>query len=285
MCVIGDSHTGALRKAANALSPDLLDEASLTFFSAPAALLRELRGSGRALAPATEELRQYLLKTTGGKERIEIASYDAFVLVGMKFGLDIPRLFGQVATAAHLKWGKAENLVSGACLNAILRARLKHSEAVRMAIRLRRKFAGPLILCAVPFRPEKILDEPKVRDDGRFRDVEILRSVVDRAKAISAEIGADLNIDVIWQDESTSVVPGFTKRCFERPTTKKMREEGREDRFHANEEYGKLLHAQILRRLERLDGTASDNADRGRVIPLPSAKERSSSRRSARSGI
>ncbi|HVU20243.1 MAG TPA: hypothetical protein VHE09_05885 [Rhizomicrobium sp.] len=91
ICLIGNSHVAAIKQAWTNRGPVVQPDVSVDFFSAGTRLLSALTLEGTLWRAATGPLREKLAYTSGGQEDIELSRYDAFVMMGSGFGLDIPK--------------------------------------------------------------------------------------------------------------------------------------------------------------------------------------------------
>lgn len=89
VCVIGNSHAGALRRGWEALRPEP-DGIRPTFFASPGRSLAHLRQEDGRLVPTLPSVARYLALTSGGPTNIVLADFDAFVLAGLAFLLPRP---------------------------------------------------------------------------------------------------------------------------------------------------------------------------------------------------
>lgn len=89
ICVIGNSHVGALRRGWDALKAER-DDVQPVFFASPGRSLAGLQRQGTRLVPALPGVARYLALTSGGLSEIELGEFDAFVLVGMAFLMPRP---------------------------------------------------------------------------------------------------------------------------------------------------------------------------------------------------
>jgi hypothetical protein len=116
----------------------------------------------------------------------------------------------------------------------------------------------PILLCAAPFLSERILkEEEPLRDQKRFQDVDFLKRVVAAGKAAGARLAARHGFALIWQEEETVGVPGFTKAEYGvNPARFAMRgnKPPPADRRHANEDYGFIMLTVMLQRLNAMSG-------------------------------
>jgi len=88
VCVLGDSHTGALKMGWGFIQRDF-PELQLVFFAAPSEYLSELAVRDGALVPLSDVLRRRIVLSSGGLETIA-GSYDYYLICGL--GSRAPRL-------------------------------------------------------------------------------------------------------------------------------------------------------------------------------------------------
>lgn len=84
ICVLGNSHVGALRRGWGALKAEHFDVQPV-FFASPGRSLRGLQRQDARLVPMLPGVAKYLSLTSGGFSEIALGEFDAFVLVGMAF--------------------------------------------------------------------------------------------------------------------------------------------------------------------------------------------------------
>ncbi len=228
----------------------------MTFFAAPALMLQNLDRQGSALVPPKKELEDMMVYTSGGKNRVELDQYDAFILVALGFKIAVTELCAsEYGVAEYLQWGPVAHLLSHACFAAMLNASLEQSASMDLADKIRAVSDRPIVLCPRPFPSEIALNAPPLRDDPRFRDRAFLESVVTQARSAGATVSARHGAEVVWQDSSTVSIPGFTKAEFgvgaiSLKTAKEN--DRREDGRHMNANYGLLMLTAVLRRLDDL---------------------------------
>jgi hypothetical protein len=255
VCILGNSHIAALYQAWKRGSLRVSDQAELTFFGAPGGWLRYLTCRDGALVPEHEELRRYFLQTSGGREEIIIGNYDAVVLyaLGIEYS-KILKLCSQYGTAAHLKWGPIENLVSSSCFTSVLNARLETSTCFEFLPKIRTTFAGTVLLCPTPFASRSISLQRFDPLPERFSNPAFLDALFEEYRNAVRAMTAKYNCEVVWQTEATMELPGFTKEEFGygSPTMKeKVRDEYNK---HMNEDFGALMLAELLHRLDLISG-------------------------------
>jgi hypothetical protein len=256
-CFIGNSHIAAIKQAWTNRAPQLLPGVSADFFSASASLLQGLELDGTVWRCRTEELREKIAFTSGGLETVDIAKYDAFAIVGIGFGLNVPVFCEGFDLASHAREPEGD-LISQPCLSAIIETFLEDSLAVEMVATIKSVSDKPILLCAAPFLSERILkEEEPLRDQKRFQDVDFLKRVVAAGKAAGARLAARHGFALIWQEEETVGVPGFTKAEYGvNPARFAMRgnKPPPADRRHANEDYGFIMLTVMLQRLNAMSG-------------------------------
>jgi len=91
ICFLGNSHVAAIKQAWTNREPAVAPDVSLTFFSAGTHLLQRLQLKDGVWMAGSEPLREKLAYTSDGLESIALKTFDAFVLFGSGFGLDIPK--------------------------------------------------------------------------------------------------------------------------------------------------------------------------------------------------
>jgi len=86
LCVIGNSHIAALKLGWDALvaeaAPDWAEIAP-TFFGAPSDGMRHVTLEDGALVPTRAKIADHFRQISGGYDRIPLAGFDAFLLVGL----------------------------------------------------------------------------------------------------------------------------------------------------------------------------------------------------------
>lgn len=83
ICIVGNSHIGSLKRGWHHLKPEHGDKFSITFFGHRANRLEHLEPDGTALVPTNDDLRESLIFTSEGKDRIVPEHYDTTLLYGM----------------------------------------------------------------------------------------------------------------------------------------------------------------------------------------------------------
>lgn len=249
VCILGSSHLGALKEAWTkgiAVSPEL----SVTFFGATGWRLEDLHYREGALVPQNDTLRRYLKRTSGGKERIVIDSYDAFVLYGVALDFrELLRFCSDNGTLAQRKWGAAPNLLSESCFAAAIESWIAGSNCADYLARIRLDHDKPVLLCPRPLPPESYYDT--LRDGPpRLFDPDFLAVLVAEFREQVSRLCRKYGGEECWQDDETFAWPGATRNGFGLAP----RASDRQHNVHMNEAFGRLMMMKILRRLDDLSG-------------------------------
>lgn len=279
ICVIGNSHAAAIKQAWSNRTPGSAGGVSLTFFCAKAVLMRSMELRGGALVPTDPALADMFRYTSGGHDRIEIARYDAFILIGLGFRFSLIQICDNCGTIEHTKWGPIETIVSKACFNAMIQSHLE-SMALDLMADIRKCTDRPILICPTPFRTEEDLRENLVRRNPRLAEPEFCAALMDDVEAIGSALVARHNGEVVWQDENTVSLPGFTQREFSFGAVRFSEgdaEAGDADGMHMNEDYGRIMLAAAL---ARLDAPAELGGAARPVPPAPAETSEKERRRS-----
>jgi hypothetical protein len=255
VCVIGNSHSAAFAKAWTERVEPGLPGVSMTFFAASSQRLRHLVHEDGALTTHEPELAEALAAASGGKTRIEIAAYDAFLLVGLGMRITVPSLCGPFGTIGHRSWGPVETLVSEACFGAMVEAALQESQAFGLIDQIRAAGPRPALLCATPFRSDEEASYSFRNRNRRFADDTFRGKVIAQCQQIGSALAARHGGEFVWQDESTISMPGFTKAEFARGAHR-LAESEMDDGLHMNMDFGQIMLTRALGRLDEISGGA-----------------------------
>lgn len=118
ICCIGTSHLGCLKSGWEEIEPEH-PGITMTFFGAPNAGMTELIASVAlsegSIVPCLPLLEQYFAFTSGGHTAIQIADYDAFVVIGC--GVGLTPLFDMYETHSSCRMAvQGQQLVSDECI-------------------------------------------------------------------------------------------------------------------------------------------------------------------------
>jgi hypothetical protein len=258
--MIGNSHVAALKTAWNNSRPKLHAGFSLSFFAVQKAMFRHIALQDRVLVPEHDDVAAQLQARSDGLDRVEIDRYDAIVMVGSGFGIDLPDMRSLCGTLDQQRFMQVDHLVSQACFDAALEQSLEESPAIALIDRIRTVSEMPILMVPTPYFSERLLQSDEGRAQFPLTDRAALARCVARARASAERVAASHGCEVLWQDESTVAAPGFTRLAFNHgalvfnlPGARK----GYDDR-HGNEDFGRLAMSQVLGRLDAIS--------RGRVL-------------------
>jgi len=84
LCIIGNSHTGALKRAwDNLIEPSIKNKVEISFFASRGHGLKGLCLEGKSLVANNEALKKNLEFTSNGKHDINLTRYDFFLIYGL----------------------------------------------------------------------------------------------------------------------------------------------------------------------------------------------------------
>ena len=147
ICVIGDSHTAALKAGWASIAAEFSD-ADLTFFAARRELLVNLVVKDGALVPTDPRLRRAFAERAGGATRIE-PRFDGYILCGMGSGVKtILPLLSQHRPTTIAPDGRQG--LSNACYAACMARLLGLTPMMWMLGLLRQISDAPAVLVATP---------------------------------------------------------------------------------------------------------------------------------------
>ncbi len=213
ICIIGNSHVGALKRGWDRIAPKH-PGTEITFFAHRANGMAGLKVAGNSLVPGNEMLKNAIHFTSGGLERITPADYDAFLIYGLK-----------------------------ACPNFANRKQFISSPASRQALvdltkgRLSFKLLGmlrPLTDRILYIGHDPLAAAGEVRSDGPPT------SYIEGIAALNETIYRPLGAEVIAQPASSIVNGRQTHPDFGRGSKRLAIGDGRDDRAHPAGEDGHM---------------------------------------------
>lgn len=252
VCIIGNSHLAAIKLGHAAVAADF-PEIQLDFYGGVAQRLWALEQEGTTLVPRHKRLAENFAETSGGRRRIETADYDAFVLVGLFFGLvTIGPLF---AVGRPYSGEAGVDLVSRPFLRAGALDLLGRSLAAVTADKVLRARAAacPILLIPTPFPSEAVRgtqDSFWASDDAVAR----LRECYDEAVSTLSRQAA---FEVLAQPAQTIAPPACTRAAYSMDSVAFGSDAAHpeDDHVHMNADYGAVVLAAALRRLTELTGS------------------------------
>lgn len=254
LCVVGNSHVAAFKLAWDQRRPRLRDDVEATFFSAPNRLMKFMKREGRSLVADDGELAEKLRYTSGGLDRIDFDRYDAFLVVGAGFGIDVPRLIQECGVTVPWRFeDDSRPLCSHRLLETLIDAYLDDSMAVRLIGHIQRFSDAPILMAGAPFVSERVAEDEA---QPWLKDGVFVEAFVDCARRAAEAVAARHKTEIVWQRPETVVRPGFMDVTFNNaPVRFQMRSKGPSfDVKHGNLDYGAMMLADTLTRLDRLTG-------------------------------
>lgn len=244
LCVIGNSHAGAVWQAWKSGAVAASAGFSMTIFASQSNSI-DLDHRNRSFIPLNPTVKEMFAFTSGGEDRIEIDKYDAFLLVGLSWGIDLPRIFARCSVVEHLAHQPADTVVSHACLVEIIRAQNKRTAALKIARQIRADSAAPILIYPAPFPPETALTE---QSDPCLSDLVLLDNIMPRGIAAVSELASEHGCEVFWQHPETVALPGLTKARFAKGAVNLRSSKENLDK-HVNPDFAALSLRAILQRL------------------------------------
>jgi hypothetical protein len=253
LCILSNSHVGALKDAWATRPQRVCDGFSLTFFAAPMNLMQHVQLDGGALVPADRELEKRFALTSGGRTQIEIADFDGFAVVGLGFGVDLVALFRNLSVSGQSAGdGGIAPLVSRQCVVAAARDMMEQSLALEIVDALRMVTDAPIAVHAAPYRPDWLVDQPPLSTLPRSELAAIAGEIAAMAAAITPELERTHGCRIFWQDDSTVSAPGLTASKFVHMHAATPSRPAQRDMKHMNAAYGRLAMGALLDNFDRL---------------------------------
>ncbi len=165
VCVIGDSHIGALRRAAAGRELEF----DVTYFTGHVEMMVAVSIEGRELVAPDETARRHWQRTSGGQASIRVDDYDCFIITGLGLGLApsharmgmerlLDDLYGNYVCDGMAQPADGKYLVSEDCFVAAAEGLLQQREALRIAGMIRSLCNTPILVVPVP-NPSAGFDE------------------------------------------------------------------------------------------------------------------------------
>ena len=262
LCVIGNSHAAAVWEAWKSGAVAANAGFSMTVFASPANSI-ELDHRDGSLFPGNPTVTEMFAVTSGGKDRVELEKYDAFLLVGLNWGIDLARIFERCNVVEHLAHGPADTVVSHACLVEIVRAQNVRAAALKIAEQIREDSKAPILIYPTPFRSETMLWE---RNDPCLVDRALLDNIMPRCIAAVSKLACEHGCEVFWQHPDTLALPGLTKAEFSKGAVK-LQDRPEIRNKHVNPDFAVLSLRAILQRLGQAPEGAPDHVNSNDAEP------------------
>jgi hypothetical protein len=239
VCLIGDSHTGALLSGWRAMKHEF-PEIEITSFGAPRILFGELDVSDGQLVPASEKLSESFQRTSGGQ--IAIANvYDRYLVCGLSWAMRflLPSIV-KIRCEDQVRDGRIP--VSNDCYARVMAGLLRDSISAQTLAKLRQITDRPVGMIPAPM-PSDTTPMPvyaRLRDSGDAQ--KIARQFTSAAEIVAKEAEAEF----LEQPSETLSNPLQTLYHYKRGSVRAFvgnldMEHDDDDRQHMNQAYGELV--------------------------------------------
>lgn len=240
VCVLGNSHIGALRRAW------ILEETpgfKLTFFGVGLEHLCRLKQDQDRIIPSSEVAKNAFLHTSGGLDAIKVSDYDAFLLVGAGFGLHTvsAEIFRQHRLSPY-EGPDGAAIISEEFAVAALVDALARSTLIRMAKSVAAMTCAPVLLVPEP-HPNRMIT---TQDTSWCWRSEQARALLRKAYRTGLrKIGRKIPIapqpertikDHVFTAEKFNLKPGSRVQRMMSTGTARIPDAG--DMIHMNSKYG-----------------------------------------------
>lgn len=270
LCLVGNSHIGALKRAWKIIQTDFPD-LSVTMYGAPGRMFAALQvGDGRIVARSEEAAAS--LMATGGSDRIVLADHDALVVVGGNTRLYTiaglmrtyrPAFMNRELVDATDMADRAEKLarlksfyrksnpasVSNSLFREIMRGANAQSAAVRLIADIARQGAPRLLgHVATPFPSSSLLTTKPKHVACRIVDLGYGHAFADIVQSTLEEVLTPA-VRLIRPPDKVLVGGLMTDRRYSDGSIRLHEDEGEHeenDVFHMNAAYGEIMLRQVI---------------------------------------
>lgn len=226
ICLMGDSHAGALKKGWVRIAPRF-QQIEIAFFAGYTHDWTTMHVANGKLAPGTERLSQEFARSAGIHE-ID-AGFDAYILYGLGLAISFPlRLWTH---HEHADWSAYQAAVA----ENVRTSRLAHVLA-----RLREITKTRALISAGPFQPRTFCKSSPLLD--RETALKLRANFERECTALAGSYSADF----VGQPEETLAPNTVTTKMKFAISPK---DPAQKDRRHCNADYGAIVMADILERL------------------------------------
>lgn len=242
VCVIGNSHVGALRQGWMRLSTDFPDT-NITFFASPQKDMHSLEMHEGNLVSRMPRAVRSMKYTSGGQDRIAVDQYDAFAI---SLGIGIKALMQVFRVHRSRAMPSSGHLISDEFALASVYDSISKSAATRIARAIRARTASPIIIIETPLPNRLILKKsPRSAWPEAAKMVPVLKTLLD--PAVDKISG---NLSLIYHPQPRETIKhGFTldeysigsKRLSSRET-----EHAPDEPHHMNANYGRVVLKEML---------------------------------------
>ncbi|GLS86078.1 hypothetical protein GCM10010873_10520 [Cypionkella aquatica] len=153
VCVIGNSHIAALKLGWDALlaaDPAAWAEVKPTFFGAPSDGMRHIKLEDGCIVPKRKDIAEHFQRMSGGQDKITLADYDGFFLVGLNVSVKRILRFYKTHAWVGLAPDAEKTLVHPKFMEEFLTERYSSTRLVDMAAMLKSVTGRPVVAMAEP---------------------------------------------------------------------------------------------------------------------------------------
>lgn len=229
VCIFGNSHTGAIKRAWDRVA-ETYSDIELVFFASRGQGLRTLTSDGCYLYSSDPEVEASLKFTSGTNGRVDPSEYDAFLVYASGCQAFIPRHFYSEAVTESAITEKASRSLSS-----------------KIIYQIRTLSDKPIWVGHTPLRPSHS------NSDSSLAENDIYQSGID---AFNRAFYQGLSACLLPQPPETRAERFLTKqrfakgsRCLAIGDDKDNSEHGDADKTHMNDEFGELWLVSFLQQL------------------------------------
>lgn len=230
LCVIGNSHVGALKLGCSA--------ENVRFFGSHAATLKTLKSRDGQLVSDDPDVRHWLSITSGGLHYVPVNEYDAFIIVGCGLGFSsTSSIYAAHRLAEHTTAG--EQVISNAALQCAVKGRVTQSLARRIADLVRQLTKADIAILPEPLPAKSVVQKQPWLKSNAIRQMlfELYREHL------------ALVPHPILEQPSHTFVEHFTRTEFARGSLKMLQDSTphpEAEPYHMNAEYGSAVMSEAL---------------------------------------
>lgn len=248
--VIGNSHIAAFKLGWEEIRAEYR-HVDMTFFGSPTTSMRFLRVENGCLLPTSDALRENLLWTSGGHDRIP-GHLDAYITVGMGFSfvhlMDL--LKNHRPPSEYDPSDDTQQLISEEFFYSAMEGTLKNSNALQLIAQLRQITSVPVVYVPNPYGTRDVLRNDRY---SQFWSSIIRDQVFDYYRAGLNSMFDGLTVRVKEQPDITVEDGMFTLGAYSTGSIALKRgltspHKG-DDYFHMNAAFGATSLRDILRHL------------------------------------
>lgn len=230
VCIIGNSHVGALKRAWDSFVSEERDVVNITFFAVGSDGMKGVDVKGNCLVAGNDKLKSAFVFTSGGKAEIDPTEYDVFLLYGM-----FAKAFFKDDSKHYSK----------SAIDCALKDLVKDQLSFNVLIKLRSITNKKIYIGHNPFKAASESSKNVVHE-----------GYLSGLAELNQRVYKDYNSEILPQPLSTIVNRKFTNIIFSRNSKKlatgtsadnELHPE--QDNFHMNDEFGKLWLSAFIQLL------------------------------------